>query len=844
MNYRLLPVFVFATLLVLCPAADHLTAQSFLNNSRLTLGTESGRTASVRMGDLDGDSDLDMVVANGRHWPGQNFAFLNQGNSRFNVMRPIGLDRSTSYACELADLNGDGFLDVAVGNDMAPCQIFLNDGDANFRLKSNFGGASSVRSMTIADLDGDGDQDILLTCRGRANRICLNDGQANFETEVEFGSKTDSTIDVEVGDVNDDGHLDLLLANRAENSQWLLNNGSLKFDRAVPFGESGVQSRAVSIGDFNGDGDLDWAVGNIGQANQVFLGDGKGGSISQVDFGLADGRTYSLASEDLDRDGDLDLVAGNAGQANLVFFNNGKGTEFRQEVFDEKADATYGLCVGDLNADGKPDIATANSDAQNQVFLNRIAIIKKAEPQPSQFNSAGPQEQEPSGSATVDVLEFQKRAEYRGTDWPAFRGAGGRGVAEGFALPTSWNADSSAGELQNVHWQIDVPGLGHSSPVIAGNKLFLLTSVAEAGAAPLQVESGGKPTAADDNGVQDWLLLCYDKNNGEELWRQTLHRGEPRATRHAKATHANTSVCISGERVISFLGSEGLFCHDLNGKLLWKQDLGVINISKYGIGWGFSSSPTVHDGKILLVCDDPENPFVAARQLSDGEEIWRTPRKEICERSWGTPLVHEEEGMAQVVVNGWPWIVSYDLSNGEEIWRIQGGGDNPVPSPFEANGLIFITNAHGGPSPIFAVRPTARGELDKSDRESIAWSVDKGGSYMSTPVVYNDQIYTGSAKGIVRAFNSSTGKTLKQSRLGSKAGVLASLIAGDGKVFAASENGTVYVIEHGPDMNIISENPMGYPCLATPAISEGSIYIRSTKQLTAIKTIPESTPDR
>ena len=284
---------------------------------------------------------------------------------------------------------------------------------------------------------------------------------------------------------------------------------------------------------------------------------------------------------------------------------------------------------------------------------------------------------------------------------------------------------------------------------------------------------------------------------------------------------------MSDEKVITFLGSEGLYCHDLNGKQIWKQDLGVINISKYGIGWGFSSSPTVHADHIVLVCDDPENPFLTARRLSDGEEIWRTSRKNDSERSWGTPLVHGQD--PQVVVNGWPWIVSYRLSDGKEIWRVKGGGDNPIPSPFEANGLIFITNAHGGPSPIYAVRPNAKGDLDVSGQgTSIAWSIKKGGSYMSTPVVYDDQIYLGNSNGVVRAFHAATGEKIFEHRLGSKAGVIASLVAGDGKIYCASENGKVYVLEHGPELRIIAENPMGSPCLATPAISEGTIFVRTT----------------
>ena len=795
-------------------------AQSFVTNSRLLLGTESNMSASVRVGDLDGDGDPDVVVANGRHWPQPNFAFFNsRGTGRFTEMLPISNARATTYACELADFDGDGDLDIATGNDMAPCQIFLNDGAGRFAEGNTFGIVSSVRSLKIADIDKDGDPDILVTCRGRTNQIWLNDGKAGFETGIKFGTAKDSTIDVEVGDVNGDGNNDLVLANRdGQPNAWLLNDGDLNFSKPIPFGNRKSNSRAVTVGDFNGDNKLDWAIGNIGQVNRLFIGDGTSGVASEIEFGAATGRTYCLTSTDLDLDGDLDLIAGNAGQRNSIFFNEGNGAIFRSESFGDQSNATYGLSVGDFNGDSMPDIALANSDATNHVFLNRL-----------NRPSANPTSKKGSADQTQikQQPEFQQRSEYRTTDWPEFRGLGGRGVAEGFTLPTEWNADPESGDLKNVQWQVDVPGLGHSSPVIKGNQLFLLTAVANDGDAPLKVQSGGKPTAADDNGVQDWLLLCYDKSNGKEQWRKTLYRGKPRATRHAKATHANTSVCVAGNKIVTFLGSEGLYCHDLNGELLWQQDLGVVNISKYGIGWGFSSSPAIHGDRIVLVCDDPENPFLTARHLSDGTEIWRTSRKDMCERSWGTPRVHKSGDTTQVVVNGWPQIMSYDLESGKELWRFAGGGDNPVPSPFEANGLLYITNAHGGPSPIYAVRPGAEGD--------IAWKIDKGGSYMSTPVVYHDQIYTGGSKGIVRSFDAATGENVFQGRLGKKAGVIASLVAGDGKVYCASENGTVYVLKHGSEMDIVSANKMDAPCLATPAISEGTMFFRTTKKLVAIK---------
>jgi outer membrane protein assembly factor BamB len=186
-----------------------------------------------------------------------------------------------------------------------------------------------------------------------------------------------------------------------------------------------------------------------------------------------------------------------------------------------------------------------------------------------------------------------------------------------------WNADISAGEIDGVRWRVNVPGLGHSSPVVSGNRIFLATAIARDGKAPLNVGRGGSPDAADDDGEQSWVVLCYDRLTGDEMWRRTAHQGRPHATRHSKATHANTSVAVEGSHVVAFFGSEGLHCYDLEGRLEWRRDLGVIDISKYGIGWGYASSPAIHQDRIAVVCDDPNNPFLAVLSLSDGAELWR-----------------------------------------------------------------------------------------------------------------------------------------------------------------------------------------------------------------------------
>lgn len=431
--------------------------------------------------------------------------------------------------------------------------------------------------------------------------------------------------------------------------------------------------------------------------------------------------------------------------------------------------------------------------------------------------------------------KFDSKAEQ---NWPGFRGPGAQGVADGYPTRVDWNADAAAGKLSGVLWRVDVPGLGHSSPIVWGDNVFVATAVRLSGKAPLRIGYYGDVKAAPDNDEQKWMIMCFDKKFGKLRWERVVRTSKPATERHEKSTHANTTLVTDGRRLVAFFGSEGLYCFDLKGKLLWSKDLGVINNSWHGIGWGYSSSPALYRDRIALLCDDPKNPFVAAFSLSDGKELWRTSRKGDCEGSWGTPLIHSDGARTQVVTNGWPFVVSYDMETGKELWRLRGGGDIPIPTPFVADGLIVISNAHGGKAPLFAVRPSAVGDISLKEggasNDSVVWSVPNGGSYISTPVVYRSHIYLANHNGLLRCFDFKTGQKMYEERLGTDASCSASLVAADGKIYCPVEQGSVHVIKAGPKLEKLAKNELGAPCLATPAISQGVIYFRTSESLIAV----------
>ena len=339
--------------------------------------------------------------------------------------------------------------------------------------------------------------------------------------------------------------------------------------------------------------------------------------------------------------------------------------------------------------------------------------------------------------------------------------------------------------------------------------------------------------------AQSFNVYCLDRKSGKILWQRVAVSEQPKIMRHPKSTHANPTPATDGKHLVVFFGSEGLFTYDLRGKLLWKKDFGVLDSGFYMVPsaqWGFASSPVIAGNAVIVEADVQKDSFLAALDIKTGKELWRTPRTDVP--TWGSPaVVPYTAGGAQawqVVVNGLKHIGGYDLKTGKELWTLTGGGDIPVPTPVFADGLVVITNAHGKGRPIYAIRTDAAGDITDS-KSAIAWTEPRGGNYMQTPLLDNGLGYFCYDTGVLSVYKMATGERQYQQRLGGgTSGFTSSPVAADGHLYITNEEGHSYVLSLGSEYKLLAENEIGETVMATPAISDGVLYVRGGQHLFAI----------
>ena len=419
--------------------------------------------------------------------------------------------------------------------------------------------------------------------------------------------------------------------------------------------------------------------------------------------------------------------------------------------------------------------------------------------------------------------------------WPSFRGTGARGVAEGARPPVTW--DVAAG--RNLKWRTAIPGLGYSSPVVWGECLYLTTAVGAADQPEIRVGLYGDIEPVDEPGAHEWRVYCLDADTGKVVWQRVACRGVPKVKRHPKSSHANPTPATDGQHVVAFFGSEGLYCFDTAGELLWEKDLGLLDSGFFRAPraqWGFASSPVIHEGLVVVQCDVQKGSFLAAFAVKDGNEVWRTPRDDVP--TWGTPTVVGTPTGVHVVVNGFRHSGGYRLADGKEVWRIVGGGDIPVPTPISADGLVYLASAHGRMAPLYAVKTSAAGDvsLDRGQTSSrhIAWSNPRNGAYMQTPILVGDHLYSCRDNGALTCYLAATGEVIYRARLPGGGGYTASPVAASGRIYFAGERGAVHVVKAGPTFEVLASNQAGGICMATPAIVGETLFVRTAEHVLAL----------
>lgn len=428
--------------------------------------------------------------------------------------------------------------------------------------------------------------------------------------------------------------------------------------------------------------------------------------------------------------------------------------------------------------------------------------------------------------------------------WPQWRGPLFNGMARGDA-PTVWS------DTSNIKWKADIPGRGHSTPVIWGDKLFLTTAIPTGKAAPTSLAKDAPPASSDqqsgqggaqqrrgrgpggDTGPQaehKFDVLCLDRKTGKLLWQRTAKVAVPHEGYHrAYGSFASNSPVTDGKYVYASFGSRGIYCYDFNGRLIWEKDLGIQMRMKLGFGEG--TAPLLIGGRLILVFDHEADSFIVALDKLSGKELWRAPRDERS--SWSTPLAVEHSGRKQVVVTGTTKVRSYDPENGKVLWESAGLGANAIPVPVYQNGVVFVMSGFRDPR-LMAIKLGKEGDLSGSD--SIVWSHTRGLSYTTSPVLHDNKLYVVTDNGMISAFNATTGEPhYAQVRLPKAYNLKASPVGANGKLYLATEDGDVVVLRMGEKLEVIATNTLeDQMFIATPVIAAGELFLRGQNQLFCI----------
>ena len=415
-------------------------------------------------------------------------------------------------------------------------------------------------------------------------------------------------------------------------------------------------------------------------------------------------------------------------------------------------------------------------------------------------------------------------------DWTGFRGADGSGVARSGPGPA---ADLTL--ERNLLWKTKVEGRGHSSPVIAGGRVFLTTAIVGEpipGAGPPDHTFGGQPfvhpQATDGNRHHTMKVLGLDADSGDVLWSHTAYAGRVFDDRHSESSYASPTPVTDGERVYAYFGSEGVYAYTMDGEPVWERDIGDIKT----VGLGVGSSPVLTGGLLIILADEDsgDDSFIVALDAATGEEVWK--RKRPVQASWATPIVVEHGGQKQLLTAGYEYVIAYDPADGSELWRATGLQNNAIHTPMTVGDLAVFTSGYPG-KVVFAIRLDSRGDLTDSD--SRVWTYRKGTGYVPSNLLYDGLLYLTNDGGVITCLDARTGEVVFEGgRLPIRGRYSASMIGGGGRILMVNTDGDAAIMRAGREHEVLGTFSLGESVWATPAIVGDRLYVRGREHLFAL----------
>ena len=426
--------------------------------------------------------------------------------------------------------------------------------------------------------------------------------------------------------------------------------------------------------------------------------------------------------------------------------------------------------------------------------------------------------------ASLLFLSFALSAVPEAKFWPYWRGPAADGMAVGDA-PLHWS------DTQNIKWKADIPGRGHSSPVIWGDKIFVTTAIKNGPPDPPPAP-GSKPplVTSGPQAEHSFDVICLDRKTGKILWQRTATKAVPHeGYQGTYGSFASNSPVTDGKHVYAFFGSRGIYCYDMKGNLVWKKDFGVQMRMRMSFGEGMA--PVISGDRLILVFDSEGDSFMAVLDKNSGKEIWRVDRDE--KSNWAAPFVYEFGGKKQILVSATKKVRSYDFETGKVIWECAGLGLNTIPQPVRQDDMVFVMTGYMNPN-LMAIRLGREGDLTGTD--AVVWSQTKGNSYTPSPVIYDNKLYVLADSGMISCYNAKTGEPYyHQQRLPKAYSFKASPVGANGKLYLASENEDVIVLRMGEKFEVLATNTLADQMfIATPAIVDGEIFLRGQNKLFCI----------